>query len=218
MKHPNTLNNSNTLNQSQTTLNTRVNSNTAAKQDTPKNEAGGADPQGSRQPANNEGRERITLSPSTKPYNYLSAYSPKRKVQILFAPVGRTKQQFKDECDINNIMARYQQTGLIEFVQKHQPRYQDCTGADYQSAMQTIANANSMFQAMPSELRSEFNNSPAEFVDFCSNPENRPRLKEMGLLAPETTIGPLPTIPAAATQPNPVSVNPQASTTTETKT
>ena len=36
-----------------------------------------------------------------------------------------TKQSFKDECDINKIMAKFQKTGAIEHYAKHAPSYGD---------------------------------------------------------------------------------------------
>lgn len=141
---------------------------------------------------------------------FLSAYGPKQKLSITFSGPGRTKQSFKDECDINNIMARFQQTGLLEFVNKNQAQYLDVTGFDYQEAMQTVANANSLFMQMPSALRAEFQNSPQKFVEFCENPENRPRMAEMGLLTPEAqNQGGSPT-PASTTQSTPQSAPPAA--------
>ena len=141
---------------------------------------------------------------------FRSAYDPQKKVTVNFTGSGRTKQQFKDECDINHIMARFQQTGLLDFVNRGQPQYIDVTGHDYQTAMDTIANANSLFQQMPSALRAEFNNSPQEFVEFCENPANRPRMAELGLLNNEAATQGVGNPTPAITQPPTQGANPQA--------
>ena len=141
---------------------------------------------------------------------FRSAYDPQKKVTVTFSGPGRTKQQFKDECDINHIMARFQQTGLLDFVNRGQPQYLDVTGHDYQTAMDTIANANSLFQQMPSALRAEFNNSPQEFVEFCENPANAPRMAELGLLEAKPQNQGAGITQPAPTQPTPQSANPQA--------
>jgi len=40
---------------------------------------------------------------------FVTAYGPKARLRHVTPPgVGRTKQSFKDECDINNIMKRFQ--------------------------------------------------------------------------------------------------------------
>lgn len=98
---------------------------------------------------------------------------------------SRTKQSFRDECDINIIMGRYLQTGVIDFVAKHSPQYGDVTGADFQTAMQTVAQANSMFADLPSSLRERFGNDPAQFLDFVADDKNRAEAAQLGLLSKE---------------------------------
>lgn len=116
-----------------------------------------------------------------------TAYGPKLRVQITFPEgTGRTKQSFKDECDINQILARFKRTRTLDFVNEMAPRYGDCTGAEFRAAMDTVANAKSMFHAMPAHLRARFKNDPAQFLEFVQNPANRDEALELGLLkAPE---------------------------------
>jgi len=125
--------------------------------------------------------------------NFKSNYSQKTRVQLTFPENSRwTKQSFKDECDINRIMARYQDTGQLPNVNEMPAQYLDATAFDYQMHMQFIAGAQSMFEELPSALRNRFQNDPGEFLDFCSNEKNRPELAEMGLLRPEIAQ-PIPT-------------------------
>jgi len=118
---------------------------------------------------------------------FISAYSPKLKVSISFPAQGRTKQSFKSECDINTIMAKYLSTGQLPQLNLGNPQYEDTTGYDFQEAAQLVAQAKSLFQELPSSLRQRFENSPAQFLNFTSNPNNRVELAEMGLLTPEAT-------------------------------
>lgn len=121
---------------------------------------------------------------------FLTAYGPKIKTSITFPPdEGRTKQSFKDECDINLIMARYAKTGVIEFAEKHEPQYGDCTGIEFQAGMLLIARAQEMFDDLPSQIRSRFDNNPSEFLDFVQNPENRAECAKMGLLKEQPVTG-----------------------------
>ena len=104
----------------------------------------------------------------------ISAYGPKMKVSLTFpADEGRTKQSFKDECDINNIMARFQKTGVLAFANKFEARYGDVTGVDFGEAMRVVADARSMFAEMPARLRDRFANDPARFLEFVQNPANK---------------------------------------------
>lgn len=124
-----------------------------------------------------------------------SAYSLKDRVQISFKGAGRTKQSFKDECDINNIVQRFLKTGVMEFTQKNQPRYGDVTGFDYSEAMQLVAAAKSMFNGMPAQLRDRFENEPAKFLDFVQDDRNHAECVEMGLLAPKPVAETTATLP-----------------------
>lgn len=95
---------------------------------------------------------------------------------------SRTLQNFKAESEIDNIMRRYEKTGIIEHQARFQGRYGDFTNApDYMTAMNKVVAANEMFLTLPSKIRKQFDNDPAQFIDFVSNPENGPELVKMGL-------------------------------------
>lgn len=112
------------------------------------------------------------------------AYSGSNPVRLSTGP-GRTKQSFKDECDINKIMARYQQTGVLDFANKHQASYADVSAIDFQSCMDQIGQAQAMFSDLPSRVRERFSNDPGRFLAFIDNPDNRPEMETLGLLKPQ---------------------------------
>ncbi|AXH73279.1 MAG: internal scaffolding protein [Microviridae sp.] len=112
-------------------------------------------------------------------------YSPKQRYSLTFPEDSpHTKQEFKDECDINILMSLYQKTGQLPNINERAPQYLDVTGIDYQSAMEFVAGANTLFHELPSAIRTRFENDPAQFLDFCSHEKNRPEMQEMGLLKP----------------------------------
>ncbi len=104
-----------------------------------------------------------------------------------FVPTGktRTKQSFRDECDINNIMTKYQKTGAIAHVNEHQANYGFATGQDFASAMRTCVQAQEMFNALPSSIRTRFANDPAQFLDFVQDADNKKEGQELGLWPPD---------------------------------
>jgi len=116
---------------------------------------------------------------------FVFPYGPKMRVRIGFAAEGRTKQSFKDECDINVILKQYEKTGqLPASYNPTAPQYADVTGVDFQAAQNLIAEASTMFQRLPAKVRDRFENSPAKFLQFTSNEKNLPEMEEMGLLRP----------------------------------
>lgn len=117
-----------------------------------------------------------------KPLNHFE----RNRSLIMFDPdEDRTKQEHKKECDINHIMAKFQKTGLLNHVSKYAPRYGDMPSAEeLEHAKFQIAEANSMFQELPSSIRKRFS-GPEEYLNFVTDKKNRKELQEMGLLPKE---------------------------------
>jgi len=92
---------------------------------------------------------------------------------------GRTKQSFKDETDVNNIIAKHARMGTLSHLEQWGGQYGDLTGFDFQTAQNQIAKANSMFEKLPARVRNEFRNDPARFFEFVNDPENRDNLAEV---------------------------------------
>jgi len=104
-----------------------------------------------------------------------------RKHSKTFTQPTLTQQHSKDEVDINNIMARYVKTGVIDHVNKFQGQYTENRETDFHTAQNIISRANSMFLELPSQVREKFHNDPGAFVEFVENPDNHDKLYEMGV-------------------------------------
>ena len=108
----------------------------------------------------------------------------KRKYQRVYTPIGGpslTKQSFKDECNINKIMAKFQRTGAIDHYSTYAEQYGDCTPMELADAQQIIINAQTMFDDLPSSVRKKFNNDPEEFLEFVQDEKNTEEMVQMGL-------------------------------------
>lgn len=109
-----------------------------------------------------------------------------------------TKQSFKEECDINNIMARYKASGIIEHIQAHQGRYMDLPSEiDYHANLLAVMSAQDAFSSLPAAIRARFDNDPAAFVGFVQDPDNQAEIDKMGLglqapMEPEVPAAPTP--------------------------
>ena len=104
-----------------------------------------------------------------------------RKHAIKFTQPSLTQQHSKDQVDINNIMARYIKTGVLDHVAKYQPQYRDNNATDYQESMNIVIKADEMFSELPAQARKHFDNDPAAFLDFVQDPANHDKLHELGL-------------------------------------
>jgi len=103
-----------------------------------------------------------------------------------FSKPSLTKQSFRDECDINNILRKFNVTGQLP-VGSVQPQYGDFSGiTDYQSALNAVMAAQDSFLELPAKVRAKFDNDPALFVEFASDEANKDEMKALGLLSQET--------------------------------
>lgn len=105
-----------------------------------------------------------------------------RRVQHDCSGVSKTKQEFKNSCDINLIMARALKTGIAPQAVR-QGYYADVSDVPDLAAAFEIANrASEAFQALPAEVRRLIDNDPSKLGDFISNKENFDLCVKHGLL------------------------------------
>lgn len=108
---------------------------------------------------------------------------------------SRTSQEFKEECDINTIINRFG-IGDPAIVAQNWTTNVDITEAtsDFQSAMNALVEAADQFNSLPARVRSRFDNDPAMFVDFVSDPSNVEEMIALGLATRREPVA-APSIP-----------------------
>ena len=109
------------------------------------------------------------------------------KVQTFNSAPSLTQQQFKEEADINNIIASYNTTGLLTnpLVQSaRQPMFGDFSNLpqDYMQLQNQLLQAQADFMDLPAKIRQRFNNNPAELIAFLQNSDNIEEAVELGLM------------------------------------
>lgn len=125
-------------------------------------------------------------------YGVRDTFSRVRSVLICPAE-SMTKQSFKDECDINNILSSYEKNGIIEHVSKHGGSYGDFGDyPDYQASLNIVIDAQERFDSLPPLLRNRFSNDPGQFLDFVSDVNNRSEMIHLGLIEPKEPSPPEP--------------------------
>lgn len=106
--------------------------------------------------------------------------------EVTFPP-SMAKQEFKAECDINNIIKQFSVTGMIRHVSARaaEGRYEDLPDPmEFQESLAVVQQATDSFMTLPAKIRDRFHNEPAEFLAFCSNPDNVDEMRTMGLANP----------------------------------
>lgn len=96
-----------------------------------------------------------------------------------------TKQSFADECNFNNVLDKWQQSGLITHINPSSPIYSDVSNyVDYQHSLELIRSAQDSFDSLPSAVRDRFANDPGRLIAFLSDPSNEDEARRLGLLNP----------------------------------
>ena len=107
---------------------------------------------------------------------------------ILFDPdtnekdVSLTEQSFAFECDINNIV----KLQVPPRLNTQPPLFSTVFSPNlYEQAINVIAEAQSKFEELPSDLRSKFDNDPKKLLAFLDDESNYDKAVEYGLVAPK---------------------------------
>ena len=101
----------------------------------------------------------------------------KKRFRPEYGP-GRTKQAFKDSCDINKILKKAWKTGAVSHLNRFEPFYGDFADFDFKDAQNQLAKGREIFEHLPAELRREFA-TPEAFFGYVNDPKNSGRLNEL---------------------------------------
>lgn len=100
--------------------------------------------------------------------------------------VTKTQQQFKDQCDVNKIVAKYKTTGHWLHLTSKKGVYADVSQvSDYHESLNKIQSAQAAFAALPAELRLRFNNDPGKLLEFIQDPKNYDEGVKLGIFEPK---------------------------------
>lgn len=119
----------------------------------------------------------------------------RKRVQKFFEKPSRTKQCFKEQCDLGKTLKRFARTedGRLAISELQgftaDMRFEDVSAVpDFRSARDIVNAAEAKFMALPAIVRRRFDNDAAQFLDFATNPENLSELRSMGLAKPEASV------------------------------
>lgn len=113
--------------------------------------------------------------------NIIIVDGKRKKVVNYTGEDSQVQKDMQDETDIKNILQKYGRTGMLPII-KDEALYGDfSTVPDYQEAQNILIQANEQFNNLSSDLRKKFDNSPEEFLKFCTNKDNLEEMRELGL-------------------------------------
>ncbi len=92
---------------------------------------------------------------------------------------GRTKQSYKDSCDINKLLEKGAKTGSLSHLQRYGAKYGDFADIDWENIPLQLAEGRQVFNELPAEIKREFNQNPGKFYDYVTDPQNRHRVSKL---------------------------------------
>lgn len=105
------------------------------------------------------------------------------------------RQEFATDCDINNIIKRYQATGVLidpSTPRTRKPLFGDFSNIpSYQQYLDIVLDAQQRFDSLPVEIRARFNYDPGALLSFVKDTHNRDEAVRLGLIeAPAKPVSP----------------------------
>lgn len=99
---------------------------------------------------------------------------------------SRTRQSFRDECDINKIMKRVQGRMINVSTNPKVPIYGDFSDIpNYTDMLNKTIKVRNYFMSLPAMVRAKFENDPQQLIDFVSDPKNLKEARDLKLLPPD---------------------------------
>lgn len=125
-----------------------------------------------------------------------------KRVQTINDLPSCTQKQWKDDVDVNKIMARYKKTGQITHLRNAQEGvYADLSELpDLLTAKLQIQHAEQTFLQIPASTRAIFNNDPLQLISYLKDPKNHEEAIHLGLMEKRDEPKPKPndaTLPKA---------------------
>lgn len=128
----------------------------------------------------------------------MSEKKRERAVPRFLSPGGKksmTKQSFKKECDVNVILKKYGQTGVIPHINASPGVYADVSNVpDFATAHNMVVESQARFNTLSKEVRAKFR-GPLDLLAFLSDGKNRDEAIRLGLVnKPAAPTAPAPAI------------------------
>ncbi len=110
-------------------------------------------------------------------------YRGKPRVQTKDFEESSTIQSDAHNADVNKIMARYHQTGIIESLDESQLMFRDVSEfTDLKDALNQVILAEAEFMKLPSKVREIFEHDVALWLDSAHDEEKRDALVAAGFI------------------------------------
>lgn len=119
---------------------------------------------------------------------FFTNYDRPPNVRTVNRSPSMTCQQFRDESDINNLVARYNRTGTFYNALDcagrvaRMPQFGDFAElGDFREQQEKLLAVYDSFAQLPAKVRERFSNNPAFFVEFVGQEKNYEECVKLGI-------------------------------------
>jgi len=135
-------------------------------------------------------------------YDEVADKEEREETDVYTLEPSKTQQQFRDDVNLNTIVKRFGITDGAIPPGATDPRYfGDFSDAvDFRDSLDKTKEAIDRFNALPAEIRRQFDNNPIYLHDWIMNEGNAEEAVKLGLLKKREPVAPAPiTVPATPT-------------------
>lgn len=116
---------------------------------------------------------------------FFTKYNPPKVPGWNSEQESKVQEQFADACQTDTIIRKYNMMGVNPFIAAGGSQYLDTTEIpSFVVAQNSQVKVREYFEGLPSDIRLEFNNDPAQFAEAVLDPKNADYLRDIGVLAP----------------------------------
>ncbi len=93
----------------------------------------------------------------------------RKRVQLSFNKPSLTEQTHKSSCNINNIVKKFTETGILPSHMYENPQYGTAPDLDLKTALDLVQNLNQEFKDLNADIQAKFGNNPDQYAQFLSD-------------------------------------------------
>lgn len=113
----------------------------------------------------------------------------RKRVQIMFDEPSLTEQTHSQSCDINYIVKKFTETGILPTRTYENPQYGFAPEIDFKSALDLVKNTQREFDELSDTEKALFGNNSGQYAEFLTNYEEDAVLFEDDIEAkPDTSV------------------------------
>lgn len=98
----------------------------------------------------------------------------RKRVTLKFTQSSLTEQSHAATCNINNIVKKFTETGILPTNNYENGQYGFAPNIDFKTALDMVKNTHREFDELDPTEKALFNHNPEQYADFLVNYEEAP--------------------------------------------